>query len=41
VILDMGNEIWRVFYRDVFLGYFDENSLREKQISKRLSQDLV
>ena len=22
---DIGNGIWRVFYRNVFLGYFDEN----------------
>jgi len=27
----MGNEIWRVFYRSVFLGYFDENELRTKK----------
>lgn len=40
-ILDMGNGIWRVFYRDVFLGYFDEKNLRNKQISIRLSQNLV
>lgn len=40
-ILDMGNGIWRVFYRDVFLGYFDEKNLRDKQISIRLSQNIV
>lgn len=32
VILDIGYGIWRVFYRDVFLGYFDEKNIREKQI---------
>ena len=40
-VLEMGNGIWRVFYRDVFLGYFDDKNIREKQISIRLSQNLV
>jgi hypothetical protein len=40
-VLDMGNGIWRVFYRSVFLGYFDEKYLRDKQKSIRLSQNLV
>jgi len=26
--LKMGNRIWRVFYRNVFLAYFNENELR-------------
>jgi len=26
----MGNGIWRVFYRNVFLGYFNKNELRAK-----------
>ncbi len=38
---EKGNEIWRVGYRNVFLGYFDENNSRNKQISIRLSQNLV
>ena len=38
---DMGNGIWRVFYRNVFLGFFDEKNIRDKQISIRLSQNLV
>jgi transposase InsO family protein len=38
---DQGNGIWRVFYRDVFLGYFNENKIRDKQVSIRLSQNLV
>ncbi len=40
-VLDMGNGIWRVFYRSVFLGYFDEKHLRDKQKSIRLSQNIV
>lgn len=40
-VLDMGNGIWRVFYRSVFLGYFDEKYLRDKQKSIRLSQNIV
>ncbi|MEP6262446.1 MAG: hypothetical protein ABJ092_12775 [Gillisia sp.] len=38
---DQGNGIWRVFYREVFLGYFNENKIRDKQVSIRLSQNLV
>ncbi len=40
-VLEMGNGIWRVFYRNVFLGYFDESNIRDKQISIRLSQNIV
>jgi hypothetical protein len=39
--LEMGNGIWRVFYRNVFLGYFDEKELRTKQKSVRLETNLV
>ncbi|MFD2789213.1 integrase core domain-containing protein [Arenibacter antarcticus] len=38
---DQGNGIWRVFYSDVFLGYFNEKNIRDKQVSIRLSQNLV
>ncbi|MFT4757825.1 MAG: hypothetical protein ACJARP_003221 [Vicingaceae bacterium] len=38
---DQGNGIWRVFYRVVFLGYFNESKIRDKQVSIRLSQNLV
>ena len=38
---DQGNGIWRVYYRNVFLGYFNENKIRDKQVSIRLSQNLV
>nr|WP_321453063.1 IS481 family transposase [uncultured Carboxylicivirga sp.] len=40
-VLEMGNGIWRVFYRSVFLGYFDEKNVRKKEISIRLSQNIV
>ena len=38
---EQGNGIWHVFYRDVFLGYFNESNIRDKQVSIRLSQNLV
>ena len=38
---ELGNGIWKVFYRNVFLGYFNENDIREKQQSTRLSSNLV
>jgi len=38
---EMGNGIWKVGYRNVFLGYFDEKNIRNKQISIRLSQNMV
>ncbi len=40
-IQNLGNGIWRVFYRNVFLGFFNENDIRDKQVSIRLSQNLV
>ncbi len=40
-IEDIGNGIWKVFYRDVFLGYFDEKNLRRKEQSTRLETNLV
>jgi uncharacterized protein DUF6933 len=33
--------IWKVFYRNVFLGFFNENNIRDKQVSIRLSQNIV
>lgn len=39
--LEIGNGIWRVFYRNVFLAYFNENKLRKKEQSVRLETNLV
>ena len=38
---ELGNGIWKVFYRNVFLGYFNEKDIRMKQQSTRLSTNLV
>jgi transposase InsO family protein len=40
-IEDLGNGIWKVFYRNVFLGFFNENELRNKEQSTRLETNLV
>ena len=40
-IHDQGNGIWKVFYRNVFLGYLNEKRLRNKQKSIRLETNLV
>ena len=40
-VLEMGNGIWRVFYRNVFLGFFDEKNIRDKEKSIRLCQNIV
>ena len=37
----MGNGIWRVFYRNVFLGFFDENNLKNKEQATRLEINLL
>jgi len=33
-VLEMGNGIWRVFYRNVFLGFFDEQKFKEMKQAK-------
>ena len=38
---EIANGIWKVFYRDVFLGYFNESELRNKEKSIRLETNLV
>lgn len=38
---EIGNGIWKVFYRNVFLGYFNEKEIKTKQQSIRLSTILV
>ena len=40
-IENIENGIWKVFYRNVFLGFFNENNIRDKQVSIRLSQNMV
>lgn len=40
-IEDLGKGIWKVFYRNVFLGFFNENELRNKEKSIRLETNLV
>jgi transposase InsO family protein len=40
-IEELGNGIWKVFYRNVFLGYFNENEFRNKESSTRLETNLV
>ena len=40
-VQDMGKGIWKVFYRNVFLGFFNESNIRDKQVSIRLSQNMV
>ena len=30
---EIANDIWKIFYRDVFLGYFNESELRNKEKS--------
>ena len=40
-IEELGNGIWRVFYRNVFLGFYNENELRNKEKSIRLETNLV
>ncbi|MCP5061962.1 MAG: transposase [Ignavibacteriae bacterium] len=40
-IEDIDNGIWKVFYRNVFLGFFNETHLRNKESSTRLETNLV
>jgi transposase InsO family protein len=41
-IQEIGDGIWKVFYRDVFLGYFDETKIgMKKNKSIRLSKNIV
>ncbi|WP_169676724.1 hypothetical protein [Flavivirga algicola] len=40
-IQNLGNGIWKVFYRNVFLGFFDKYELRNKETSIRLETNLV
>jgi len=38
---EIGNGIWKVFYRNVTLGYFNEKDIRDKEKSTRLSTNWV
>ncbi len=38
---EVGNGVWRVYYRNVFLGFFNEKDIRNKEMIIRLSQNLV
>ena len=40
-IEELGNGIWKVFYRNVFLGFFNEKELRSKESRTRLETNLV
>jgi transposase InsO family protein len=40
-IEELGNGIWKVFYRNVFLGFFNEKELRNKESRTRLETNLV
>ncbi|WP_158447961.1 integrase core domain-containing protein [Aquimarina longa] len=40
-VQELGNGIWKVYYRNVFLGFFDQRNLRHKQQSTRLETNLV
>jgi hypothetical protein len=35
---ELGNGIWKVYCRNVFLGFFDDLNIRNKQTSISLSQ---
>ncbi|NMH89610.1 hypothetical protein [Flavivirga algicola] len=38
---DLGNGIWKVFFRHVFLGFFNERELINKESNIRLETNLV
>lgn len=38
---EVGNGIWKIFYRDVLLGYFSEKAIMDKESLTRLSTNLV
>jgi transposase InsO family protein len=38
---EIGNGIWKVFYRNVFLGYFNEKDMRDREKTTRLNPILV
>ena len=38
---EIGIGIWNVYYRNAFLGYFNEKDIREKETATRVSTILV
>ncbi|GAA4279835.1 hypothetical protein [Gaetbulibacter aestuarii] len=40
-VQDLGNGIWKVYFRNVFLGFFNERELRNKKSNIRLETNLV
>tara|TARA_R110001583_G_scaffold9203_1_gene43568 strand:- start:166031 stop:166234 length:204 start_codon:yes stop_codon:yes gene_type:complete len=38
-IEDMGKGISKLFFRNLFLGFFDENNIRHKQISIKVKSE--
>lgn len=38
---NLGNGIWKVHYRNVFLGFYNENQLRSKEASTSLETNFV
>jgi len=38
---DIGNGIWKVYYRNVFLGYFNKSKLRSNESSTKVETNLV
>ena len=38
---EIGNGVWKVFFRNIFLGYFSEKDIRVKEQALRLSTNLV
>ncbi len=36
---DIGNGIWKVFFRNVFLGFFDEKNLRKKETTSNKNRN--
>ncbi len=39
--LEIGNDVWKVFFRNVLLGYFNQNDLTYKESTTRLSPRIV
>ena len=40
-IQELGNGVWKVFYRNVFLGYINDKLLKYREKSIRLTDHIV